>query len=232
MHRGRMPLGPFAALVMVSGLALRLVPALVSGPPTSPSPKPIAAASAVGPLLPGNPAAPQPPSDDATATPLEPAHVQESPELAPPTDEDFLTPEQVAALQPPIEVPPAKVARLAWPVAGRVTSYYGWRWGHREFHTGIDVAAPYGTVVRAAASGVVTMAGWYYGYGRAVLIRHADGLETLYGHNSKLLVSPGDRVERGQPIALSGSSGRSTGPHVHFEVRLGDRPVNPLRYLP
>ena len=98
-------------------------------------------------------------------------------------------------------------------------------------HNGIDIAAPYGTTVRAAAEGKVAVAGWSGGYGRCVLIRHADGSETLYGHNSQLLVSPGQWVKQGEPIAKVGSTGNSTGNHVHFELRVDGQFLDPLIYL-
>lgn len=151
---------------------------------------------------------------------------QEDIELQPPSEQDFLTPEKIAELQPEES---SEGPRFVWPVSGSVTSRYGPR--GRELHRGIDIGAPYGRTIRAARGGVVTLSGWYYGYGRTVVIRHADGSETLYGHASRLLVSPGQRVEQGQPIALVGSSGRSTGPHLHFEIRIGGQAVNPLNHL-
>lgn len=101
----------------------------------------------------------------------------------------------------------------------------------RRMHDGMDMAAPTGTPVYATADGVVTFAGWSNGYGRLVKIRHALGFETRYAHNSKLRVKVGQRVSRGDRIADMGSSGRSTGPHVHYEVRIGGRPVNPMKYI-
>ena len=116
-----------------------------------------------------------------------------------------------------------------WPARGRLTSRFGWRrWRH---HDGIDIAAPYGTPVTAARDGVVAFAGWYQAYGKALIIDHGNGLQTLYGHNSRLLVRSGQRVTKGQLIAKVGSPGRSTGPHLHFEVRINGRPVNPIKYL-
>lgn len=116
-----------------------------------------------------------------------------------------------------------------WPARGRLTSRFGWRrWRH---HDGIDIAAPYGTPVTAARDGVVVFAGWYHAYGKAIIVDHGSGLQTLYGHNSKLLVRSGQRVAKGELIAKVGSTGRSTGPHLHFEVRINGRPVNPIKYL-
>lgn len=119
---------------------------------------------------------------------------------------------------------------LAWPVSGRITSRFGPRWG--RMHNGIDIAVPVGTSVRAAAEGVVTFAGWNGGYGRLVIVDHGNGVRTYYGHNSAITVSRGQQVAAGERIARSGNSGISTGPHVHFEVRVGGKPQNPDNYLP
>jgi lipoprotein NlpD len=121
-------------------------------------------------------------------------------------------------------------APLAWPLKGVLYGRYGVRAGQR--HDGIDIAAPEGTPVLAAADGAVIYAGEQAGYGAIVIVRHAGGLVTLYAHNSKLLVEDGDRVRRGQPVARVGQTGRTTGPHLHFEVREGTRPKNPLLFLP
>lgn len=132
----------------------------------------------------------------------------------------------------------AAVFPLAWPLPekGRISSGFGWRknpFGEsgREFHEGIDIAVRPGTPVLAAASGVVVEAGWMGSYGYGVVIEHGRGVQTLYGHNARVLVQPGQRVDRGQTIALSGSSGRSTGPHLDFRVRVNGRLVNPLGYV-
>ena len=98
-------------------------------------------------------------------------------------------------------------------------------------HKGIDWATPIGTAVMASSGGTVTRAGWGSGYGYVVYIQHADGRETRYGHLSKVLVSVGQKVSQGQKIALSGNTGRSTGPHLHFEIRINGQAVNPLNYL-
>jgi murein DD-endopeptidase MepM/ murein hydrolase activator NlpD len=123
-------------------------------------------------------------------------------------------------------------APKGWPVSGRITSTFGYRIfrGKRDFHTGIDIAVWYRTPVAATADGVVTAAGWMSGYGWAVEIQHAEGWSTIYGHLSRYLVDVGDRVKRGQIIGLSGNSGNSTGPHVHYEIRLNGVPVDPWRY--
>ena len=118
---------------------------------------------------------------------------------------------------------------LIWPVHGPVTSGFGWRWG--RMHEGIDIAVPTGTPVAAAASGTVITAGWLGGYGNLVVIDHGNGLATAYGHNSSVTVGVGQSVAQGQAIAYSGSTGHSTGPHVHFEVRVNGSPVDPLGYL-
>lgn len=117
-----------------------------------------------------------------------------------------------------------------WPVSGHITSGYGMRWG--KLHAGLDIGVPMGTSVKAAASGTVSYAGWATGYGYLVKIRHSGGYETRYGHNSKLLVKVGQTVEKGQTISLSGSTGFSTGPHLHFEVRKNGSPINPRTVLP
>lgn len=125
---------------------------------------------------------------------------------------------------------------LGWPVNGPITSPFGWRvhpiWGTQIFHAGIDIAADYGDPVVAADSGTVIYAGWLGGYGNAVMINHGGGMVTLYGHNSSLTVDVGDHVSRGETIALAGSTGNSTGPHCHFEVRIHGEVTQPLNYLP
>ncbi|MGH3712471.1 MAG: M23 family metallopeptidase [Micromonosporaceae bacterium] len=110
-----------------------------------------------------------------------------------------------------------------------LSSGYGPRWG--TLHAGIDLAGPTGTPIRAAHSGTVERATWYGGYGYAVIINHGNGVSTLYGHNSQLLVQQGQRVGTGQRIALMGSTGDSTGSHLHFEIHLGEEPVDPMPWL-
>lgn len=118
-----------------------------------------------------------------------------------------------------------------WPVTGVVTSNFGYRYhpvrGGYRFHSGIDIAASYGVPIRAAASGVVIMSSWYGGYGNAVVIDHGNGYSTLYGHCSALFVGSGQRVQQGMAIASIGSTGMSTGPHLHFEVRYQGNPIDP-----
>ncbi|MFY9188851.1 MAG: peptidoglycan DD-metalloendopeptidase family protein [bacterium] len=134
---------------------------------------------------------------------------------------------------------PATVVRgkgaMAWPTAGSITSYFGYRthpvFGTRRLHSGLDIAASYGQTVVAAADGTVIMSGSYGGYGKAVIIDHGGGTSTLYGHNSALLVKVGQKVQRGQAIAKAGSTGVSTGPHLHFEVRVNGTPEDPLGWL-
>ncbi|WP_026100221.1 murein hydrolase activator EnvC family protein [Fortiea contorta] len=124
---------------------------------------------------------------------------------------------------------------LAYPSEAPTSSPFGWRihpvLGDRRFHAGLDFAASYGSTIRAADSGTVIFAGWYGGYGKAVIIDHGQGITTLYGHTSELFVAEGQGVERGQAIAAVGSTGLSTGPHLHFEVRRHGTPVNPADYL-
>jgi murein DD-endopeptidase MepM/ murein hydrolase activator NlpD len=119
-----------------------------------------------------------------------------------------------------------------WPTKGVFTSGYGWRWG--RMHKGIDVANNVGTPIVAAREGTVSFSGWQDGgYGYLVEISHPDGSKSLYGHNSRLLVRQGDRVQQGQPISEMGSTGRSTGPHLHFEIHAPGRGAsNPLEFLP
>ena len=121
------------------------------------------------------------------------------------------------------------------PVDGEVTSEFGWRthpiFGDRIFHSGIDIAAEYGTPIVAAKSGVVTQAGWISGYGNTVIIDHGSGISSLYGHNQSLAVSVGDEVKQGDTISFCGSTGNSTGPHCHFEVRQDGEPISPWDFL-
>lgn len=124
---------------------------------------------------------------------------------------------------------------LAWPVAGTITSPFGYRrspfGGGMEFHQGLDIAAPMGTTVQAASGGTVISAGWYGGYGNYILIDHGGGMATGYGHLSQIFVSAGQPVQKGQAIGAVGSTGMSTGPHLHFEVRLQGKPTDPAGYL-
>lgn len=125
---------------------------------------------------------------------------------------------------------------FTWPCNGVITSPYGYRWhpirGGYIFHSGLDIGADYGVPIRAASDGVVIMSGWYGGYGNCLIIDHGGGWSTLYGHCSVLFVSKGQSVSKGTAVASVGSTGMSTGPHVHFEVRYNGSPVDPYSKLP
>ena len=144
-------------------------------------------------------------------------------------------PEQALALQlpplPPSEAYlPTAFDGYIWPAQGVLTSGYGWRWG--RMHNGIDIAAPIGTPIVAAASGVVINVGWHSGYGNLVRLKHLDGSVTTYAHNHRNLVSHGQKVSQGEQIAEMGNTGHSTGSHLHFEIHLPDKAaVNPLALL-
>jgi septal ring factor EnvC (AmiA/AmiB activator) len=131
---------------------------------------------------------------------------------------------------PPSTARPPTTGQLAWPVNGVLTSTFGWRWG--RMHNGIDIGASTGSTIRAAAAGQVFFAGWMGGYGNTVLIDHGGGMTTLYAHQSQINVGDGQQVGKGDTLGLVGSTGNSTGPHLHFEVRIGGVPKNPLAYLP
>ncbi len=126
------------------------------------------------------------------------------------------------------QVPELGTGSLILPVAGEISSYFGPRWG--TMHQGLDIAAPHGTPVRAADSGMVTFAGWNGNYGRMVEIDHGGGRVTWYAHLSGINVSVGQQVNQGDVIGWVGSTGYSTGPHLHFEIRVDGTPVNPLNY--
>ncbi len=139
-------------------------------------------------------------------------------------------PESVAAASLPS-------AAFVWPLVGTLTAGFGWRihpiTNQRRLHKGIDIAAPIGTPILAAAAGTVVEAGWDDGYGNFVELQHADGYRTLYAHAHRLLVQKGMTVQQNQAIAEVGSTGRSTGPHLHFEVLAeGSTPVDPMAFLP
>ena len=127
---------------------------------------------------------------------------------------------------------PAEFEGYIWPAKGTLTSGYGWRWGRP--HKGVDIAAPIGTPIMAAASGEVISAGWNSGgYGNLVKVKHPNGSVTLYAHNHKIMVRRGQKVQQGQQIAQMGSTGFSTGSHLHFEIHpSGNGAVNPIAYLP
>lgn len=165
----------------------------------------------------------------------------------------FIDPEEILAINPSIGskvtagkevfVPLGKVntsftqlADYIWPAYGRISSEFGWRihpiYNKTMFHTGIDITADTGNPVFASRSGVVKFAGWKSGYGNLIIIDHGSGIETYYAHLSKINVFVGLRVEKGDLIGRVGSTGTSTGPHVHFEVRTGSEANDPVAYLP
>ena len=129
-------------------------------------------------------------------------------------------------------IPPTYIKPIS---GGRLSSNFGRRSaptrGASTYHKGVDWATPTGTAVMASSGGTVIRAGWGSGYGYVVYIRHPDGRETRYAHLSKVLVKSGETVKQGQKIALSGNTGRSTGPHLHFEILINGSQVNPLQYL-
>ena len=130
---------------------------------------------------------------------------------------------------------PPGTGQLMYPTIGEVTSNFGWRThpilGTERFHAGIDFGADYGTLIYASERGRVIYADWYGGYGNSVIIDHGNGMTTLYAHCSELYVKDGDPVQKGQPIATVGSTGFSTGPHLHFELRANGEPIDPAGYL-
>ena len=135
-----------------------------------------------------------------------------------------------ARIEPGMALFIPRAVRLDWPVRGVLFSRYGRRGGDQ--HDGIDLAAPEGTEVRAASDGTVIFSGEKRGYGKLILLGHGGDLVTVYAHNRENFVSTGDRVSRGELIARVGRTGNATGPHLHFEVRVAERPRDPLRYLP
>jgi len=129
----------------------------------------------------------------------------------------------------------ANSAPNLWPVEGQVTASFGERIdpfnGEGAFHSGVDIGSTYGHAVLAPADGVVTFVDFMGGYGKAIMVNHGHGISTRYGHLSGFAVTPGQQVHRGDTIGYVGTSGRSTGPHLHYEVRINDTPVNPYKYL-
>jgi len=132
-------------------------------------------------------------------------------------------------------VMPSYGGGMIFPISGPITSEFGWRthpiFGNARFHSGLDIGGDYGMPIHAAASGIVIESGWIGGYGNTIMIEHGGGVVTLYGHNESLAVGVGQSVNQGDVIAYCGSTGNSTGPHCHFEVRLGGEPVSPWDYL-
>jgi murein DD-endopeptidase MepM/ murein hydrolase activator NlpD len=122
-----------------------------------------------------------------------------------------------------------------WPVRGRVTAGFGQRQdpfsGEGVFHSGVDISVPFGTHIEAGADGIVMSAGWDSGYGNEIIVDHGYGMTTKYGHLSKIYVVVGQEVKRGEVIGAVGMTGRTTGPHLHYEVIVNDTPVNPMKYL-
>ncbi|MEM9218064.1 MAG: peptidoglycan DD-metalloendopeptidase family protein [Cyanobacteria bacterium P01_F01_bin.150] len=139
--------------------------------------------------------------------------------------------QRISAAQGPVR----GTGQMVFPVNASITSNFGTRvhpiLGYRRFHSGVDFGAASGSPIWSADAGVVIFAGWYGGYGRAVIVNHGGGITTLYGHTSQVYVAEGQAVEQGQAIAAVGSTGLSTGPHLHFEVRQNGTPVNPMNYL-
>jgi murein DD-endopeptidase MepM/ murein hydrolase activator NlpD len=127
------------------------------------------------------------------------------------------------------------IKKMIWPVKGKISSYYGLRRspfsGRFKYHKGLDIAAPIGKPIRAVADGVVIYSGWKSGYGKMIIIKHKNNLETIYGHSKINHVKKGDFVKKGQIISRVGNTGKSTGPHLHFEIRNKMGPQNPLSYL-
>ena len=122
-----------------------------------------------------------------------------------------------------------------WPVDGRLMSYFGRRSdpfsGEGAFHTGVDISAPHGTAIRATADGLIDIAEWAGGYGRLVVVDHANGFQTYYAHMSRLEVVAGQYIRRGEVLGRVGATGKATSPHLHYEVRRGGIPINPHQYL-
>jgi murein DD-endopeptidase MepM/ murein hydrolase activator NlpD len=136
--------------------------------------------------------------------------------------------EQIATLFSPSYLP------SIWPVRGRVSSEFGWRISptknREQFHEGLDIAAPLGSPILASADGIVSFSGYKEGYGRTVILNHGHGLSSLYAHLSKCFIKAGGYVERGEKIASVGKSGETTGPHLHYEVRVQGNPTDPMKY--
>lgn len=144
--------------------------------------------------------------------------------------------DQIGAIQAKLGTKRTGKLSMVWPVVAPITSQFGNRYHpilkKYKMHTGLDLGAKMSTPIKAAESGAVIMAQWDPGYGNMTVIDHGDGISTLYGHQSKLAVRVGDKVARGQVIGYVGSTGISTGPHLHFEVRVNGQVKNPLNYLP
>lgn len=128
-----------------------------------------------------------------------------------------------------------KATPAGWPLRGEITSNFGKRnhpkYGYEEFHTGIDISVPSGTEIKATADGIVVFSGYNGGNGNVVMLKHGYGYTTIYAHNRQNLVKTGQRVKRGDVIAISGNTGSTTGAHLHYEIWQNNKPVNPLSYL-
>jgi hypothetical protein len=201
-------------VLVAAGIALGLVPGHGSGGPAN------AGAFAVS-------ATPHGPNENSTRR--APTHVVVVP-AAPATDNiSTPLPPMPETPGPPVvaATPAPTTSGLIWPIHGSV----GQEFGHNG-HPGIDIDAPYGTPIHAAGNGIVVSAGWDGGYGNFVLIDHGNGLVTGYGHQSRIAVTRGQTVTQGEVIGYEGSTGYSTGPHVHFEVRINNVPHNPRLYVP
>jgi murein DD-endopeptidase MepM/ murein hydrolase activator NlpD len=127
----------------------------------------------------------------------------------------------------------SNICNFIWPLRGRITSPYGVRVssGSKEFHSGIDISSPLGSNIVAAENGRVSYTGYMRGYGNVIILSHDEGYSTVYAHNSVNLVKKGQYIKKGSVIAKVGRTGNATGPHLHFEVRLSGKPINPLLYL-
>jgi len=121
--------------------------------------------------------------------------------------------------------------RARWPVRGPITSEFGPRGGFTRFHSGIDIGAEPATPCRTAAAGMVVFAGWRNGYGKTIIVDHGDGIHTLYAHLSRIVVSRGQRVGQGAVLGSTGTTGHTSGPHLHYEILVNGRPVDPAPYL-
>ncbi len=133
------------------------------------------------------------------------------------------------------EAKKAETNRFVFPLAGRITDRYGYRihpiQGDENFHSGVDIAAPHGAPIRCSRPGTVQFVGWKPGYGKVVVVRHSDGSQSWYAHCSRLIAKTGNRVKAGAMLARVGATGSATGPHLHFEIRRNETPVNPMKYL-
>ncbi|MDQ6766862.1 MAG: peptidoglycan DD-metalloendopeptidase family protein [Candidatus Eremiobacteraeota bacterium] len=140
-----------------------------------------------------------------------------------------------AGLPPPVERPEGGPVAFQWPVRGPITSPFGMRTdpvtGRYQLHSGVDIGAGYGVPIQASADGIVIYAGWYGGYGNAIILDHSSGLSTLYAHCSAMYVAERQWIQRGQVIGAVGATGWATGPHLHFEIRVNGVPVDPLSRL-